>query len=309
MAAVESCGIDVRPWGRGKDGRAVARPQTNPKYCFDWSFGKGNTEPVALCVWHESLQVRGDQITYAGNVRKEAMDLEQHAEQPSLPKAIVSRARSQAKRAHDFDEAIRRARRFDAPVKLILLKGKRRNSEEPGRKSSSVRYRRVDKESWHVEQYDENSGEFLLVRGPRSGAVASNEFTDALPYVDQFSSPQPPARRETSGSTCVRSAQVREAALRRSGGKCECCGEPGFPTPRGEVYLETHHVIPLGIGGPDEPWNVVALCPNDHRRAHFSIDRAELQQSLIQRLVAAYPESAPHWESLLQTQTRAAQEG
>ncbi len=309
MAAVEACGIDIQPWGRRKDGVAVANPEMNPQYCYEWSFGSGNTEPIALCVWHDSLKSHGNQITYADNLRIHAMALERRTEQPFVPREVVIRARSQAKRARKFDAAIQRAARFGKPIRLILLEGERRDSQEPGWDASSVRHRRVDDESWHLDKYDWNSGDFLLVRGPRSETVAAMEATDALGYIDQFSSPQPPDRRETSGSVYVRSSQVRATALRRSGGKCECCGERGFATTRGQVYLETHHVIPLGIGGPDEPWNVVALCPNDHRRAHFSIDRAELQQSLIQKLVGAYPESAPHWEPLLQAQMRAAQEG
>lgn len=309
MAAVEACGIDVRPWGRRKDGGAVANPEMNPQYCYEWSFGSGNNEPIALCVWHDSLKVRGNQVTFADNLRDLAMALERRTEEPRVPSEVVSRARSQAKRARKFDAAIQRADRSGAPIRLILPEGEQRNNEEPGWDAASVRYRRVDDESWYLDKYDWNSGDVLLVRGPRAASEGAIEASAAARYIDQFSTPQPPERRETSGTVYVRSSQVRDIALRRAGGKCECCEEPGFATPRGEVYLETHHVIPLGLGGPDEPWNVVALCPNDHRRAHVSMDRAELQQSLIQKLVDTYPESAPHWESLLQAQMRAAQEG
>jgi 5-methylcytosine-specific restriction protein A len=31
-------------------------------------------------------------------------------------------------------------------------------------------------------------------------------------------------------------------------------------------YLETHHVISLSEQGPGKVTNVIALCPNDHRR-------------------------------------------
>jgi len=29
-----------------------------------------------------------------------------------------------------------------------------------------------------------------------------------------------------------------------------------------------HHVWPLGMGGPDEAWNIVRVCPNTHASAH-----------------------------------------
>ena len=73
-----------------------------------------------------------------------------------------------------------------------------------------------------------------------------------------------------------RSAAVREAVLIRAGGLCELCNEPGFVTPAGSVYLETHHVVPLADNGPDHPSNVVAICPKDHRRAHYAADRGEI---------------------------------
>jgi hypothetical protein len=61
---------------------------------------------------------------------------------------------------------------------------------------------------------------------------------------------------------------------------CELCGEPGFLTAAGSIYLETHHVVPLSLDGPDHESNVVALCPNDHRRAHFGSDRDVLTAQL-----------------------------
>lgn len=36
----------------------------------------------------------------------------------------------------------------------------------------------------------------------------------------------------------------------------------------GRPYLEAHHVIPLAEGGPDIIENMVALCPNCHRKMH-----------------------------------------
>ena len=75
---------------------------------------------------------------------------------------------------------------------------------------------------------------------------------------------------------CDRSAAVREAVLMRAGGICELCNEPGFVTAAGSVYLETHHVVSLADNGPDHSTNVVAICPKDHRRAHYAADRDEI---------------------------------
>lgn len=45
---------------------------------------------------------------------------------------------------------------------------------------------------------------------------------------------------------------------------CECVSRHS-PTCRS---VHRHHVWPLGMGGPDEPWNVVRICPNQHTMTH-----------------------------------------
>jgi 5-methylcytosine-specific restriction enzyme A len=62
----------------------------------------------------------------------------------------------------------------------------------------------------------------------------------------------------------------------RAGGLCELCNEPGFVTAAGSIYLETHHVVPLADNGLDHPSNVVAICPQDHRRTHYAAERDEI---------------------------------
>jgi 5-methylcytosine-specific restriction endonuclease McrA len=49
-----------------------------------------------------------------------------------------------------------------------------------------------------------------------------------------------------------------------------------FDIATGSIYLETHHVVPLAENGPDHTSNVVAICPKDHRRAHYAAERDEI---------------------------------
>jgi 5-methylcytosine-specific restriction protein A len=118
-------------------------------------------------------------------------------------------------------------------------------------------------------------------------------------FEDQFSTPDPSQKRETKGSSYVRSADVRQAVLNRAMGVCECCGAIGFTTSNGAIFLETHHVIPLSEQGPDVEWNVVAICPNDHRRAHFAEDRESIKTNLIARLSNMYPLAGPELQKLM----------
>lgn len=86
--------------------------------------------------------------------------------------------------------------------------------------------------------------------------------------------------------TYSRDPRVRDAVLRRANGQCEFCGQLGFMKPDGTRYLESHHVIALASDGEDRPTNVIALCPNDHREAHFGNRRQEIEAEMILKLKA-----------------------
>jgi 5-methylcytosine-specific restriction protein A len=78
-----------------------------------------------------------------------------------------------------------------------------------------------------------------------------------------------------------RSAAVHLYASLRSNGQCEACGSLApFTRLDGRGFLEVHHLTRLADEGPDLPSNVAALCPNCHRRAHYSIDRKDFGKRL-----------------------------
>lgn len=83
----------------------------------------------------------------------------------------------------------------------------------------------------------------------------------------------------------VRDPAVKAWVLQTAAGKCEGCGEAApFVGQDGLPYLEVHHVVPLASNGSDTPTNAAALCPNCHRRCHFSRDRDEFKLMLYQRV-------------------------
>lgn len=81
-----------------------------------------------------------------------------------------------------------------------------------------------------------------------------------------------------------RDPQVRLAVRDRAQGRCEYCGELGFEMPDGHNYIETHHIIALANDGADRVSNVIGLCPNHHREAHFGIDRLGLERKFMEIL-------------------------
>lgn len=83
-----------------------------------------------------------------------------------------------------------------------------------------------------------------------------------------------------------RSADVHRYATLRAGGFCEGCALPApFTRPDGRPFLEVHHMTRLADDGPDLPGNVAALCPNCHRRAHFSWDKLEFGCALREHVL------------------------
>lgn len=123
--------------------------------------------------------------------------------------------------------------------------------------------------------------EIILSRGQQAAWIASTAINDI--DQDEVGNADPEYQRRMSGSY-LRDAKVREQVLRRAGGVCEECNEPGFLKPDGKPYLETHHVISLSEQGPDQPHNVIALCANDHRRAHYAKNWLELQDRFLAKL-------------------------
>lgn len=85
----------------------------------------------------------------------------------------------------------------------------------------------------------------------------------------------------------ARSKAIKRFVLMRAEGTCEYCGlEAPFLKDDGGPYLEPHHVTRVADEGPDHPANVIALCPNCHRRAHCSQDRNAFNESLKKKLRA-----------------------
>jgi 5-methylcytosine-specific restriction enzyme A len=93
-----------------------------------------------------------------------------------------------------------------------------------------------------------------------------------------------PLRTSYSGTFIVRDDKVRQRVIRRANGKCEFCGELGFLKADGTRYVEAHHIISLADQGPDTLENVIALCPNHHREAHFGENLVALEAEFLLKL-------------------------
>ena len=260
---VAAAGVDVSPWAVSKKG-PVKVPASNPAYCYEWAY----TEPgklVLLNLWWRDIQETESKVFTDTNLKDWAAQL-----RDSLQLTPEQR-RAGVRRALKMDAAIAYAHENRLPVRVIVGEGEPRDLTDPDSpESSRMDLRVLDPEPWTVERYDPVSGAARIARG-------------SFPkYVDQFDAESAAEllRRTVTGEVPVRNAKVRADALRRSEGCCEFCGKRGFQTINGETYLETHHVLPLCEGGPDMVRNVAALCPDDHRKAHYGEDRDTMRACL-----------------------------
>lgn len=76
-----------------------------------------------------------------------------------------------------------------------------------------------------------------------------------------------------------RDQYIAEYAKRVAHGRCQLCGKVApFLNKNGQPYLESHHIVWLSEGGKDSIDNVVALCPNCHRKMHILNDKDDIDK-------------------------------
>jgi len=254
---VEEAGFDTSDWIASAHNCPV---KANPKYCYEWAFVEPDKVAILNLWWDMFEELPDGSIAHRHNFRADAIG---NAGKPTW-----------VKRATRLDQAVRAAFADGIQLRVVVNDGIKRKRGDPKSRPSRVTARQLDPESWTVTQYDTKTGAHVITRGrakPR--------------FVDQFDVAEAdPERVEVSGFAFKRDPAVRAAAKLRANGCCEHCGEPGFKMASGSIYLETHHVVPLCEGGLDNVRNVAALCPNDHKKAHYAAERESIRASLLQRI-------------------------
>ncbi|WP_198218432.1 MULTISPECIES: HNH endonuclease [unclassified Snodgrassella] len=76
-----------------------------------------------------------------------------------------------------------------------------------------------------------------------------------------------------------RSMELAEYVKRQAKGHCDLCEQPApFTNKEHQPYLECHHIIWLSQNGADTLDNIVALCPNCHRKMHIVQDENDIKR-------------------------------
>ncbi|BCG02440.1 hypothetical protein PPGU19_070080 (plasmid) [Paraburkholderia sp. PGU19] len=169
------------------------------------------------------------------------------------------------------------------------------------RETSTATKRQLDGELWWPHHRDPVSGNIIVLRGVPQPADfdPQKEILQPERASIQAESPPPPVIKTKTTVFDRDPAVAKQVKYRARDGLCERCREQGFETHRGGFYLEAHHVIPLNCDGPDLEWNVVAICADCHKKAHFSKERKQIRDDLIMDvLIPLFPDKMDQLDEL-----------
>ncbi|MEO9904592.1 MULTISPECIES: HNH endonuclease signature motif containing protein [Alphaproteobacteria] len=255
---VEACGHDISGWGNYH-----GAPSQNPNFCYEWAYWCDEMGAL-LNIWWKEIKPKNNDLVVRMNLKNDIENYSRSGRGPWTGRAkrmlgIINKAATNA-----------------APIRVILLDGKT-ESASPSSRPSSVTARELDYAFWRIGEPNLLLNDIELIR-----------WSVPVFFEDQFSSFDEQAgsagRRTVTNDLFVRDRFVREEVLARARGHCEYCGRLGFETVSGKIYLETHHVIPLSEDGLDVVENVIALCPEHHRQAHYSLRKQTLLDAFLLKI-------------------------
>lgn len=82
-----------------------------------------------------------------------------------------------------------------------------------------------------------------------------------------------------------RNPEIKEYLISKNGPICEYCGwQSDIADQNDQYYIEIHHLLPISQKGSDSIWNALLLCPNCHRKFHFSKNKEVLIDAALKRI-------------------------
>jgi 5-methylcytosine-specific restriction enzyme A len=128
--------------------------------------------------------------------------------------------------------------------------------------------------------------ELGLLASPAEMAFSDRaaEYRRLCERADVFWTGREDARAPRTSADPIRSRAARQAVILRSKGRCEnpdCSGDIRDVTDNGDAILEIDHVHDLAQGGPDNPSQMIALCPNCHAVKTRGRTRDKLRRALL----------------------------
>ena len=107
---------------------------------------------------------------------------------------------------------------------------------------------------------------------------ANNLSIENLNRIARSRSEIKPRKKDVTITQIYRDPYISTYAKKRAKGICQLCNQPApFNSKDGTPYLESHHIIWLSEGGSDSIDNIVALCPNCHKKIHIVNDEKDIE--------------------------------
>ncbi len=123
------------------------------------------------------------------------------------------------------------------------------------------------------------SGEVLDHKNKKKEEAFKRLTNEELLEKIRSNADKPTSRRSINRTEYERNPAIIELAKRRSKGSCELCEKKApFENNDKKPYLEVHHIDWLSEGGADILSNVVALCPNCHRKMHVLNKKNDIEK-------------------------------
>lgn len=305
MSLVKKAEISVDAWAFSDSG-PVEKPQSNPNFCFNWSFGS-HAEGYVLCAWHEHLREQNGQVIFDCDVGTLVQRLRDELTAGGLSGDERHRMQKQLARAEAFVTILRVATPAGLPLRLILNTGNLRSYADLKDESSKVSFRLLDNAFWYVHSFED--GNAVLIRGVPRADLASVETKDDEPPTD-------PGEDDVwrLGQIRVRRGQgeFRKRLLAAYGMKCAVTG-----TEFADI-LEAAHIIPHVQGTDYRESNGLLLRADIHTLYdlhHLSVDgrgcihlsrtaRKSGQYAYLHHRQIEYPAKFAHYPSAASLDSR-----
>lgn len=267
---VGQAGIDVTAWAYVDD-QPYPTPASNPKFCYDWSFGSPQ-EGYVICVWHQSLEERNGRVIYQCDMGTHTRKLRSELLKTGVTDSQRARLVKQIKRAEAFETAVTNSYYASRPLRLILNLGNMRADDEADT-ASIVSERELDTQGWFVHSLAD--GDALIVRGEPPATL------QALPGDGTGEPPETPGEDDKWREAQIRVRQgqpeFRTKLLAAYARRCAVTGSAL------EGVLEAAHIVPHAEGTDYRTSNGLLLRADIHTLFdlyHLSVDeRGEIHLS------------------------------
>jgi predicted HNH restriction endonuclease len=134
-------------------------------------------------------------------------------------------------------------------------------------KNHQKAWRESIKQQREINKFDEIYDDYIKLKSSYFESLSLSKLKQTILKSQENEVNQ---KRKTQTTVYDRSVLIKEFAKRVAGGVCQLCESVApFFDKYGNPFLEVHHIKYLSLGGSDTIDNVVALCPNCHRKMHL----------------------------------------